>query len=65
MEFSRRGFCVFLVDLFCSFQKYDKPVVLDRCFTCPHYLRVMREMEEEEEKFFDEVDRIRSGELEY
>ena len=65
MEFWKRGFCVFVVDVLCSYQRYDKPVVLDRCLSCSHYLRANREIEEEEDKFFDEVDKIRKGEIEW
>ena len=57
--------CIFLSGIVCSFQKYGKPVLLARCDHCEHYLRFVREMEEEEDKFFDEVDKIRSGELEW
>lgn len=58
-EFFKRGFCAFLSNVVCSFQKYDKPMMLDRCLTCSHYLRFMRGMEEEEEEFFAECDKIR------
>jgi len=52
--------------VFCSHQKYDKPVLLNRCLTCSHYLRFLREMDEEDERVMDEIDRIREehGELE-
>lgn len=58
MEFSKRGFCVFLSNVVCSYQKYDKPVVLDRCFSCSHYKRFMVEMDEEDEKVMAEIDMI-------
>ena len=58
VQFGRRGFCVFLVDLFCRFQTYDKPMVLDKCFRCPHYLRLMRQCDEEDIRLMDEIERI-------
>lgn len=65
MESFKPFTCIFLSDVVCSFQKYGHAVLLRRCDTCEYYLRFVREMEEEEEKFFDEVDKIRSGELEW
>lgn len=62
MEFSKRGFCVFLSNVVCSFQKYDKPVVLGRCLTCSYYLRFVREKEVKEEEFWDKIDAIRGAE---
>jgi len=58
--------CSFWDDVFCSHQKYDKPVLLDRCLTCSHYLRFLREMDEEDERVMAEIDKIREehGELE-
>jgi len=46
-------------DVLCSFKKSDKFVVLRRCLKCSHSERFMREMEQEEDEFFDEVDRVR------
>jgi hypothetical protein len=51
--------CLFFDDVFCSFRKSEKSGIMNRCFKCPHYLRFLRFMEEEEEEFWDEVDRIR------
>jgi len=56
---SRKGFCLFLSDVVCSFVKSDKPAILDRCFSCPEYVRFNREMQEEEDEFFKECDMIR------
>lgn len=51
--------CFFLLDVLCSYVKTEKFVgVMDRCLKCPHYLRFCREMEEEEEAFFEEVERL-------
>ena len=51
--------CVFLDDVFCSYVKHEKFSVMARCFRCSHYLRFMREMAEEEDEFFEEVERAR------
>jgi len=32
---------------------------MERCFTCKYYLTFVRELEEEEDKFFEECDKIR------
>lgn len=58
MEFSKRGFCVFLSNVVCSYQKYDKPVVLDKCSLCSHYKRFLREMDLEDERVMAEIDMI-------
>jgi len=50
---------VFLFDVVCSYNKSEKPAIMDRCLKCKHYFRFVKEMEEEEEEFWDEVDRIR------
>jgi len=58
--------CIFLLDVLCSFREDAEDFrPMERCFTCSHYLRFLREMEEEEEKFFGEVDKMRSGESEF
>lgn len=54
----RKGFCLFLADVICVFVKSDKPVVMNRCFKCKYYFRFNREMEQEEEEFFEECERI-------
>ena len=51
--------CFFLVDVLCLYRKSDTSRPIERCFRCPHHLRFMREVEEEEDKFFDECDKIR------
>jgi hypothetical protein len=51
--------CIFLLDVLCSHRKSDDFRPMERCFTCKHYLRFLRLMEEEEEKFFVECDKIR------
>ena len=51
--------CFFRRDVLCFFRKSEKSGVMSRCFKCPHYFRFMREMQEEEDAFFEEVERIR------
>jgi len=52
--------CLFLGDeVLCSFRKDLKPVVMDRCLKCSHYLRFMAEMEEEDERVMNEIDEER------
>lgn len=51
--------CSFFDVVLCSFKKNGKFVVLHRCMKCSHYVRFMRGMEQEEDEFFDEVDRVR------
>jgi len=62
--------CVFWDDLLCSFRKDVRVRVMGRCLKCPEYGRFERAMEkedEEEARFFEEVqkhpDRYLSGEL--
>lgn len=56
--------CMFLLDddIFCSFRKSERFGLMDKCLSCPHYLSFMREMDEEDERVMDEIDRIRRGE---
>lgn len=53
--------CSFLLDVLCPHKKYKGFRVFGKCFKCPHYLKFLREMEDEEQKFFDEVERVRAG----
>jgi len=51
---------MFMLDVLCSYVKSEKFVgAMDRCMKCPHYLRFLREMDEEDEKVMDEIDRMR------
>jgi hypothetical protein len=59
LEFSKAGFCVFTNDVVCSYRKSVKVRMMDRCFECSELARFERKMEEEEEKFFNEVDEVR------
>ena len=55
-------FCLFLLDVLCSFRKSGKVFgVMDRCLKCPHYLRFLDEMAEEDEKVMDEIERMQRG----
>lgn len=51
--------CVFWDDVLCSYRKYEGFGLMDRCLKCPHYERFLCEMEDEEEAFFEEVERAR------
>jgi hypothetical protein len=59
LEVSKAGFCVLTNDVVCSYRKSAKVHMMDRCFQCSELARFEREMDEEEEKFFDEVDEVR------
>ena len=50
--------CMFLDDVLCSFRKSEKFGVMDRCMKCRHYEEFLREMDEEDEKVMDEIDRM-------
>ena len=73
VRFSRSGIekskvlpCLFDGVTLCSFVKREgRTGVLTRCFKCPTYLKFCREMEAEEDAFFEEVERIRRGEDPY
>jgi hypothetical protein len=52
--------CLFSPDVVCSYVKSDKFVgVMNRCMKCRHYEEFLREMDEEDEKVMDEIDRMR------
>lgn len=51
--------CFFLSDVLCSFRTNEKFGVMSRCLKCPHYRRFVREMDEEDERVMDEIDKIR------
>jgi len=58
--------CIFVLGVLCSFRKDAEDFrPMERCFTCKYYLRFKKELEEEEEEFFEEVDRLESGESEF
>lgn len=48
--------CVFQNDVLCSFRKSERSGVMNRCFKCEEYVRFMREMDDEEDEFWVEVD---------
>ena len=53
--------CFFLPDVFCSFrtsEKFTAYFLSTRCAKCIHYERFNRDMDEEEEKFWEEADKI-------
>ena len=51
--------CVFDDDFLCFYRKSEKVRIMHRCFKCRHFRRLNREMEKEEEEFFEEVERAR------
>jgi hypothetical protein len=53
--------CVLFDDVLCSFRKSEKCDFMDRCFKCPQFKRFVREMDEEEQEFFDYVDKVRKN----
>lgn len=57
--------CYFYDNVLCSFRKSLRSGIMPQCYTCRHYKRFKREMAEEEEEFFEEVERARRGELRY
>lgn len=52
--------CAFLPDVLCSYRKDEKFGIMTRCFKCPHYIRFMREMDEEDERMMNEIDEERA-----
>jgi hypothetical protein len=56
---SKRLPCVFFDDVRCPYRKSEKVKIMSRCFKCPHLKEFEREMEREEDEFWDEVDRMR------
>lgn len=50
--------CSFWNDVFCRFKKREGFGFLHVCFTCDHYARFMREMDEEDERMMNEIDEI-------
>jgi hypothetical protein len=51
--------CILFSDVPCSFRKSENTVFMDRCFKCLQYERFEREMDEEDQKVMDEIERIR------
>jgi len=51
--------CFFLEDVLCTFRKAYASGIMNRCLTCPHYRRFEKEMDEQDERVMDEIDRIR------
>lgn len=52
--------CIFFEDVLCSFRKDEDFRLMERCLECPQHARFFREMEEEEDEFFAECDKIRA-----
>lgn len=62
-----QSLCLFLVDVVCPYRgSEDKRrhfSVVSCCFKCSRYAQFVSEMEREEEEFFEEVERIRRGDV--
>jgi len=54
----RVGKCAFWDDVLCSFRKTERFAIMDRCLKCSHFARFNREMDEEDEKVMDEIEKI-------
>jgi hypothetical protein len=50
--------CVFLEGLMCSHRRSKRFSIAKYCFSCPHYLKFMREMDAEDEREMAEIDEI-------
>ena len=51
--------CFFIKGVLCSYVKYEKIGVMDRCLECSVYKRFLREMAEQDLLVMDEIDEIR------
>ena len=51
--------CLLLEDVFCSFVKYGKVGLMDRCMTCVYYKRFLDRMDSEDQRVMDDIDEIR------
>lgn len=67
MESSKALVCLFLDGVLCSYRKgkNKKLTMMNRCFTCVHYQRFVREMDEEDARVMAEIDEIRNHGYEY
>lgn len=50
--------CIFDEKVLCSWRKSEDFRPMERCFTCKHYLRFMREMEEEDQRLDDGIEKL-------
>lgn len=48
--------CAFLTDVLCRYRKTEEFAIMDRCLKCPHYLRFITEMDEEDERDNREIE---------
>jgi hypothetical protein len=51
--------CLYELNVLCAFRTSEKKTHMKRCEKCKHYKRFVKDMEDEEQEFWDEVDRIR------
>jgi len=54
--------CCFNADVLCSYRKTEDFRPMNRCWKCRHYEEFLREMDEEDAKVMDEIDRMRRNE---
>jgi len=50
--------CLFFLDVLCCYRTTEKIGVMNRCLKCSHYFRLFRQLDEQEEDFFEEAEKI-------
>lgn len=50
--------CIFFADVLCSYRKSDDFRPMERCWSCSHYKRFMRSMEEEDRRLDGGIERL-------
>jgi hypothetical protein len=50
--------CMFWSNVPCLFRKSKKSTIMNRCLKCPHFKRFQRDIEKEEDEFFEFCDRV-------
>lgn len=50
--------CPFSDKVLCSYLKYEGSGIMSRCFKCAHYLRFVREMDDDDERMMEKMDEI-------
>ena len=51
--------CVLWTDVICSHRKLGKSGFMNRCYTCTEYARFIQAMQDEEDEFWREEEKIR------
>jgi hypothetical protein len=52
--------CVFFNDVLCSYRKDERFTIMNRCLKCAEYERFEQQMDEEDERIMNEIDRERA-----